>query len=68
VTDNLVADAIKRIETFHGYLENALRARDTPSAAPSNVADVLTKLWDLKQAGAITESEYADQKAKLLSA
>jgi hypothetical protein len=32
------------------------------------VADVLTKLWDLKQAGAITESEYADQKAKLLSA
>jgi hypothetical protein len=30
------------------------------------IADELKKLWDLKQAGALTEGEYAQQKARLL--
>jgi hypothetical protein len=65
VSDAVVVEAAKRMDRFQGYLANALRPR---GATSPSLADELTKLWELKQAGAISESEYADQKAKLLSA
>jgi len=59
-------------ERVHAHLINAMRrvqersatARAMP-AAPS--PDQLGKLWELRQAGALTEEEYAAQKTTLLS-
>jgi hypothetical protein len=36
-------------------------------ASPLSVADELAKLAQLKEAGVLTEEEFAAQKAKLLS-
>ncbi|HET6963629.1 MAG TPA: SHOCT domain-containing protein [Acidimicrobiales bacterium] len=44
------------------------RARDKAAAvAPVLVADELAKLVELRQAGALTEEEFAAQKARLLT-
>jgi ABC-type multidrug transport system fused ATPase/permease subunit len=37
------------------------------AAGPSDTADQLTKLADLKEKGALSESEFESQKAKLLA-
>lgn len=37
-------------------------------ASSAGEADAIKRLWDLKQAGALTEAEFNDQKAKLLGA
>ena len=36
------------------------------SAGPTLIADELAKLWELRQAGALTEEEFSAQKARLL--
>jgi len=51
--------------------ERAAAARNGPAvppqaAAPSNVSEELGRLADLKDRGVLTESEFAEQKARLL--
>lgn len=43
-----------------------LSAAGAPSAAPLSVADEISKLAELRSSGAITDGEFAAQKAKLL--
>jgi hypothetical protein len=71
--DGLVAQPARdAAERVHAHLINAMRrvqertssTRALP-AAPN--LDQLGKLWELRQAGALTEGEYASQKAALLS-
>jgi hypothetical protein len=47
--------------------QNAPKATSTTVAAPSSVADELTKLAKLKQAGVITQAEFDKKKAELLA-
>jgi hypothetical protein len=60
-------------EKFHGLLVTAIAkvkgggaAPAAPAAPAKGGADELEKLWTLKQAGALTDSEFKAQKAKLL--
>lgn len=53
-------------DRFHALLSNA---HDQGQGAPqSDAADAIKRLWELKQAGALTEDEFEAQKAKLLAA
>lgn len=51
--------AVAREEAARSYIKQA--------AATSSAADEIKKLADLKAAGALTEDEFASQKAKLLA-
>jgi hypothetical protein len=51
-------DAQKQDEAFRSYVQQA--------AAPSNSADELAKLADLKASGALTDEEFQAGKAKIL--
>lgn len=46
---------------------SARRGESRGAPAPSSVAGELKALADLRDSGVLTESEFADQKAKLLS-
>lgn len=46
--------------------DDAFRAYVREAAGPTSTADELSKLRDLKESGALTEAEFAQQKAKLL--
>jgi ribosomal protein L7/L12 len=70
--DGIVAKPARAAaERVHAHLVNAMRqvqqaaARQLP---PGAAADGLGKLWDMRQAGALTEDEFQAQKAMLLSA
>ncbi|MDR3471602.1 MAG: SHOCT domain-containing protein [Devosia sp.] len=54
-------------ERYRALLTNAIARAQPSSAGPTGDVDRLKQLWDLKQAGALTEDEYAAQKAKLLA-
>jgi ribosomal protein L7/L12 len=56
------------VDRVHAHILNAMReAQGKASAAPvAFTADELQKLWDMKQAGILTEDEFAQQKARLL--
>jgi hypothetical protein len=49
-------------QAFQAYVRDA-----AGTAGTAGMADELTKLADLKERGAITDAEFADQKAKLLA-
>jgi hypothetical protein len=53
------ADAVAREEAVQAYIRQ--------SAGPVSTADELSKLAALQAQGAISDTEYAQQKAKLLS-
>jgi uncharacterized membrane protein YcjF (UPF0283 family) len=54
------AQAQRQDEAFRQYVQNA-------ASAPQSTADELTKLANLRERGKISEQEFAQAKAKLLS-
>lgn len=69
--DSLVAKpAREAAERVHAHLVNAMRRVQARTAASGKVVasgDRLTKLWDMRQAGALTEAEFENQKRLLLA-
>jgi hypothetical protein len=65
---------MERLDTFHGHLVNAMRQSQANVAlAPrpalaADTTDKLSKLWELHQAGALTQEEFAAQKVAILGA
>ena len=64
--DSFVTAAAEKVDHFHALLVNALKNTATP--AEDSVALQLGRLWELKQAGALTDDEFAAQKQRLLGA
>ena len=66
--DLLARKAQGSVDRVHAHILNAMRqAQAGPKIVPvAPVADQLQKLWDMKQAGILTEDEFAQQKARLL--
>jgi hypothetical protein len=67
--DGFIAkQARMNVERIHAHLLNAMRHTRTPEISPAPIlnADELKKLWDLKQAGILTEAEFDVQKQRLL--
>jgi hypothetical protein len=60
--------ARESVDRVHAHILNAMRqAQAKTNIAPATfAADELQKLWDMKQAGILTEDEFAQQKARLL--
>ena len=61
MTQRDVEQAQAHEQAFQSYV------RDAAGTSTGGMADELTKLADLKERGAITDAEFADQKAKLLA-
>jgi hypothetical protein len=67
--EGLVArQARERVDRVHAHILNAMRqAQAKPTVAPVAFdANELQKLWDMKQAGILTEDEFTRIKARLL--
>ena len=70
--NKLVKSAAQRAEHVHALLVNAIRnssihaASPTPRIAERSVADRIDQLWKLKQAGALTDAEFEQQKTQVL--
>lgn len=73
----VVTSAAETLDHFHALLLNALRSADMlrrPAVSPSatvvatgaSVEDRIARLWDLHQSGALSEAEFASQKAAAL--
>jgi ABC-type multidrug transport system fused ATPase/permease subunit len=58
--DRAVQRANQQEQEFRGYVQDV--------AGNSGTADQLAKLADLKEQGVLTDAEFEDQKAKILSA
>jgi uncharacterized membrane protein len=64
LNEAIAAEAVPAVQAPPSAPQPAVR---TVATAPSKtVADELAKLFDLKNAGALTDDEFAAQKAKLL--
>lgn len=67
-----VKSAASAVEKWYSILTRAMRKSAQPQNAElsstNNAEDRLAKLWSLKESGALTEEEYAEQKKKLLEA
>lgn len=71
----LVTPALAEVERFHALLLNALRSihqtlptnQGAAALPPPGTADQIARLWELKQAGALTDEEFAAQKTRLLA-
>lgn len=59
---------IAEMEHFYGRLLGILaqNRQAPPSVEAHPVADQVAKLWELKQSGALTEEEFAGEKARVL--
>ncbi|MDX2275513.1 MAG: SHOCT domain-containing protein [Hyphomonadaceae bacterium] len=68
-SSEFVKSAAQKVDHFHALLVNALRKR-TEAEVPKtiSVSDEVARLWELRQAGALTEDEYSQQKRLLLGA
>ena len=70
--NKLVRDAARRAEHVHALLVNAIRnsaaqvAAARPQIAERSTADRIEQLWSLRQTGALTESEFEQQKQQIL--
>ena len=72
--DRKLKEPADRIERFHAVLENAIRESSFNSSPlksenllPSvSSTDEIAKLWQLREAGALTADEYASQKRSIL--
>ncbi|MET0144449.1 MAG: SHOCT domain-containing protein [Ilumatobacteraceae bacterium] len=62
MTQRDVEQAQAHQQAFDAYVRDAAGTGST-----GGISDELTKLADLKERGAITDAEFADQKAKLLA-
>jgi len=60
MTERDIADAQRNEAAFRSYVQDA-------AGSGGGTADELAKLADLKAQGVLTEEEFAQQKAKLLS-
>jgi heme exporter protein D len=60
MTERDIADAQRNEAAFRSYVQEA-------AGSSGGTADELSKLADLKAKGVITDDEFAQQKAKLLS-
>lgn len=63
-----------RLEHFHALVANAIRSDDrnhfkpiAPQIAVGSSGEQIAKLWELRQAGALTEDEFAAEKRAVLS-
>jgi hypothetical protein len=71
-SNKLVKDAAHRAEHVHALLVNAIRnsslqaSSPNPQIAQRSVADRIDQLWKLKEAGALTDIEFEQQKAQVL--
>lgn len=64
----IIKPSLEKADHFHALLVNALRSSQKAGEhLKLDSADQIRKLWELKQAGALTEEEFASQKARLLS-
>lgn len=69
----LVKEAARRTEHVHALLVNAIRKTSREAASPTSqvanrsVADRIDQLWKLKEVGALTEAEFDQQKAQVLT-
>lgn len=72
----LLKEPVSQLERFNALLANAMRSdqrvfsASLASPAPQPLLDTtsqISRLWDLKVAGALTDDEYAAQKAALLA-
>jgi hypothetical protein len=64
-----VRSARTALERIHAHMLNAIRQSQALHSVPTptlSSADELRKLWDLKQAGILTDGEYMHQKTRLL--
>lgn len=72
--NKLVKDAASRAEHVHALLVNAIRnsslqaTKSTPQIPERSAGDRIDQLWKLKEAGALTQAEFDQQKAQILSA
>ena len=64
--------AVQKVIEFHGYLDSAIQEageRQSTQAEGGQVTPVseqISKLWELKEKGALTQEEFEKQKARLL--
>ena len=61
--------AVQKAMEFGAYLDSAIREAEKEQPENSQSVDVseqLSRLWQLKQEGALTQEEFEKQKAKLL--
>jgi hypothetical protein len=71
--NKLVKSAAQRAEHVHALLVNAIRnssiqaASVLPQIEQRSVADRLDQIWKLKEAGALTDAEFEQQKAHILN-
>lgn len=70
----LLKEPARKMEHFHALLSNAVRHDHRATFAPGmqqkaleGTEDRIAKLWDLRQAGALTDEEFAAQKLAILS-
>jgi len=68
----LLRPSLEAVDRYHALVVNALRkAQPAVTAAPglpvATSTDQIGRLWDLKQAGAITDEEFAAHKSRLLA-
>ena len=61
MTERDMADAAQNEAAFRSYVQ------DAAGSSGGGTADELAKLADLKAKGVLTDEEFAQQKAKLLS-
>jgi hypothetical protein len=68
-----ITPSLARADHFHALMVTALRRvtwsigqSATAALPPANTADLLGKLWELRQAGALTDEEFASQKGQLI--
>jgi len=63
-----VRDAREKADRFHAHVLNAMRQakKQASSGPPTSSASELRTLWEMKQAGALTEEEFVQQKSHLL--
>ena len=69
VQDHLRHDAYQRIRPCHAPAAPVHNASPTPEAgasAPPSTGEELERLANLRDRGALTEDEFAEQKARLL--
>lgn len=69
IIDNAAKSTVKKFaELANELVQDIVDAEDAPVAPAESNLDKLKKLGELKEAGVITEKEFAEQKAKLLKA
>ena len=70
--NKLVQAAAQRAEHVHALLVNAIRnSSQIPNSQPQiserSIGDRIDQLWKLKEAGALTDTEFEEQKAYVLN-